>query len=470
MISYIIFILYMLLLFGIGLYFYKKTHNSHDFVLGGRSLGAFPSALSAVSSDFSVWLLMGLPGFALLKGMGAFWISLGLLFGIFANWHIVAPRLRKESVLLNDAITVPTFLERKLGDPTHFLRVTLSLAILFFFSFYTASGFVAGGKLFSVLFHIDYHIALIVGALIVLSYTLLGGYLAVSWTDVVQGILMLIAILYTPLAIINSLGGWQATYTKLVEISPYHLNIWYDAMGNKLTLVSIISFMAWGLGYFGQPHILSRMMGIKSVEKVAPAKWIATAWSGVAMSFALIVGCIGVVYFSDKPLQEAEHVFIMMIQNLDSPLLGGLFLAAIMAAIMSTADSQLLVASSALTNDLIRDNTSERLSLILGRATVSMITLVALFLAWNEQSNILSIVGYAWAGLGASIGSVMLCSLLWKKTSYQGGIAGVFVGAITTVIWHNNTGGIFDIYELLPAFIFALIAIVVTSLLTKRTN
>lgn len=481
--QYAAFVLYMVMMFAIGLYFYFRTDNISDFVLGGRSLGAVPSAISSVASDFSGWLLMGLPAFALTSGMSAFWIAFGLLLGTFANWTLIAPRLRQESFNLDDAVTIPTFLERKLKDPTGFLRITLSLAILFFFAFYTASGFVAGGKLFNVLFDVDYHLAISIGAIVVLSYTFLGGYLAVSWTDVIQGSLMIAALLLVPIMAMQSLGGFSATLQTIQELSPHQFSLFNapvneiidsvlhthtNPAGKSITLLTILSLMAWGLGYFGQPHILVRMMGIRSVEAVNQAKWVATVWSLIAMSMALAVGFIGVAYFNGNTLNDSEHLFIMLIRALAHPLLAGLLLAAIMAAIMSTADSQLLVASSALTNDLIGERLSNQQALLVGRLTVAAIAIIALVLAWDENSKVLDIVSYAWAGLGASIGAIMLVSLHWNKTTYQGGIAGVIVGGIVTIIWNKLSGGWFDLYELLPAFILAVIAIIITSKLTYR--
>lgn len=477
--QYITFGLYMAVMFGVGLHFYFRTTNISDFVLGGRSLGAVPSAISSVASDFSGWLLMGVPALAMTGGMNAFWICLGLLLGTFANWSLVAPRLREESYALDDAVTVPTFLERKLQDPTNFLRVVLALAILFFFAFYTASGFVAGGKLFNILFGMNYHVAITIGAVVVLSYTFLGGYLAVSWTDVIQGCLMVAALIFVPIAAIQVLGGWDSAMSSIRELSPHQFDFFtspansvkdgslHIGAGEPITVIGILSLMAWGLGYFGQPHILARMMGIDSVASVKRAKWVAVIWSLIAMGMAVLIGMVAVAYFNGKPIADKEHAFIAMINGLTHPLVSGLLLAAIMAAIMSTADSQLLVASSALTSDLVRDRVSEKTSLMLGRLTVACIALIALFLAWDDKSNILDIVSYAWAGLGASIGSVMLVSLRWPKTTWQGGIAGVLVGAFVTVGWNKLKGGWFDLYELLPAFVLAVAAVVVVSLATQ---
>ncbi|MDO5090281.1 MAG: sodium/proline symporter PutP [Cardiobacteriaceae bacterium] len=477
--QYITFGLYMALMLGIGLYFYFRTTTISDFVLGGRSLGAVPSAISSVASDFSGWLLMGVPALAMTGGMQAFWICFGLLLGTFANWSLVAPKLRAESFALDDAVTVPTFLERKLKDPTNFLRVVLALAILFFFAFYTASGFVAGGKLFNILFDMDYHTAITIGAVVVLSYTFLGGYLAVSWTDVIQGCLMVAALVFIPIVAIQTLGGWDATMTGIRELSPHQFDFLvapasvvengalHIGAGKPITVIGILSLMAWGLGYFGQPHILARMMGIDSVASVTRAKWVAVIWSLIAMGMAILIGMVAVLYFNGKPIADKEHAFIAMINGLTHPLVSGLLLAAIMAAIMSTADSQLLVASSALTSDLVRDRVSEKTSLMLGRLTVAVIALIALFLAWDENSNVLDIVSYAWAGLGASIGAVMLVALNWPKATWQGGIAGVLVGAFVTVGWNKLQGGWFDLYELLPAFILAAAAVIIVSLATQ---
>ncbi|MDO4776275.1 MAG: sodium/proline symporter PutP [Cardiobacteriaceae bacterium] len=477
--QYITFGLYMAVMLGVGLYFYFRTTTISDFVLGGRTLGPIPSAISAVASDFSGWLLMGVPALAMTGGMNAFWICFGLLLGTFANWSWVAPKLREESYALNDAVTVPTFLERKLKDPTNFLRVVLALAILFFFAFYTASGFVAGGKLFNILFGMNYHMAITIGALVVLSYTFLGGYLAVSWTDVIQGSLMIAALVFVPVVAIQSLGGWDATLDSILGTSPHQFDFFTSpaskvadgglqiGTGEPITIIGVLSLMAWGLGYFGQPHILARMMGIDSVASVNRAKWVATLWSLIAMGMAILIGMVAVAYFNGKPLADKEQAFIAMINGLTHPLVSGLLLAAIMAAIMSTADSQLLVASSALTSDLVRERVSEKTSLMLGRLTVAVIALIALFLAWDEKSNVLDIVSYAWAGLGASIGAVMIVALNWSKTTWQGGIAGVLVGAFVTVGWNKLQGGWFDLYELLPAFVLAAIAVIVISLVTQ---
>lgn len=462
----IVFGLYLLLMFGIGLYFYFRTNDVSDFILGGRKLGPIPSAISAGASDMSGWLLMGIPGAALVGGISTAWICVGLLIGTFLNWQLVAPRLRAESEALG-ALTVPTFLERKLKDPTGFLRVSLALAILFFFTFYTSSGFVAGGKLFNILFGVDYHTAIFISAGVVVVYTFLGGYLAVSWTDVVQGLLMIGAILIIPIMAMQSLGGAGETFTQLEAMSPNHLSWFYQPDGKPLTVITIASLMAWGLGYFGQPHIAARLMGIRSVQAVGTAKWVATAWTGAVMTLSLLVGLIAVVFFKDAPLADPEHAFIQMIKVLTHPVIGGIFLAAVMAAIMSTADSQLLVAGAALTSDLFGNYLSDKQALMLGRVTVAIITLIAVALAWDKNSGVLDIVSYAWAGLGASCGAVMVVALWWSKATWQGGVAGAVTGAVVVIVWKKISGGVFDLYELLPAFVFAMLMMVIVSLFTQ---
>ncbi len=470
MIKTSIFIIYLFVMLCIGLYFYIRTKNVHDFVLGGRKLGAFPSAISSVASDHSGWVLLGLPGFALTGGMGAFWIAVGLSLGFFASWSLLSNKLRTESENIDNTVTIPTFLEKKLKDPTGFLRLSLSIAILFFFVFYTSSGFVASGKLFTSMFNIDYKIAVIIGFLVVMSYTLLGGYLAVSWTDVIQGCLMVAGLLIVPLMAINNSGGISTVFEKIKEINPNHIALFRNPDGSTLTFISILSLMAWGLGYFGQPHILARYMGISSAKKTSVARTIAVIISVFLMGMAILVGLVGVAYFNENPLSDPEQVYLKLISAVSHPIIGGLLLASVMAAIMSTADSQLLVASSALTIDIFSKRIDAKRQLLYSRLTVLLIAIIAMILAINPNSSVLGIVSYAWAGLGASCGAVLTLTLLWKKTTYQGGIAGVIVGAIVTIVWNKLSGGIFDLYELLPAFLCAFLAVVIVSTITQKNS
>ncbi len=471
---YMSFSLYMLLMLAIGGYFYFKTQNVEDYVLGGRSLGALPSALSSVASDMSGWLLLGLPGFAITGGMQAFWIALGLYLGIVANWQFVAKRLRVFSERAQNSITIPGYIENRFQDKTGILRFIIALVILFFFLFYTASGFVAGGKLFSEVFGLNYQAAVFIGMLLIVAYTLIGGYMAVSWTDVIQGLLMLLALVIVPLVALSELGGWGEVSSRL-NTQGSHLSFFKKPDGSAIGLISIISLMAWGLGYFGQPHILSRFMGISSIDKVGKAKLIASSWSFVTMIGAIIIGLIGAAYFTGaNSLADSERVFVSFVNILFHPLVSGILLAAIMAAIMSTADSQLLIASAAFTSDIterwLGKNKDSNLELLIGRIAVLVIAVIAAFIALDENSSVLGIVSYAWAGLGATCGPIILISLYWRRMNLAGAIAGAIVGTITVVGWNKLTGGIFDVYELLPSFIFASIAIVIVSLLTKEPS
>lgn len=463
----LVFLIYLLGMLAIGIYFYFRTKNIDDFVLGGRSAGAFPSAVSSVASDHSGWVLLGLPGFALSSGMQSFWIAFGLFLGFAASWILMAKRLRLESENLDNAITIPTFLERKLKDPTGFLRIVLAIAILFFFTFYTSAGFVAGAKLFENILGINFRLGVFICFLVVLGYTFLGGYLAVTWTDVIQGCLMVAGLLIIPIMAIQNFGGLSEVFEAIKSVSPNHISFFQHLDGTPITFITILSLMSWGLGYFGQPHILARYMGISSVKKTSLAQTIAISMSIFLMGMAVLVGLIGVAYFGDS-LDDPEKVYLMLIDTVSHPIIGGLLLASVMSAIMSTADSQLLVASSAFTGDIVSRHLNSKQKLFYSRVSITVIAMLAIMLALNLESSVLGIVSYAWAGLGASCGATLLLALLWKKTTYQGGFAGVMVGAMVTIIWNKLSGGIFDLYELLPAFILAICAGVIVSLVTYK--
>lgn len=470
---YMSFSLYMLLMLAIGGYFYFKTKDVEDYVLGGRSLGPLPSALSSVASDMSGWLLLGLPGFAITGGMQAFWIALGLYIGIVTNWQIVAKRLRIFSEKAQNSITIPGYIENRFQDKTGILRFIIAIVILFFFLFYTASGFVAGGKLFSEVFGVDYKAAVFLGMLLIVAYTLIGGYMAVSWTDVIQGLLMLLALVVVPIVALSEMGGWGEVSSRLNEQGS-HLHFFKTPDGSAIGLLSIISLMAWGLGYFGQPHIISRFMGISSASQVGKAKLIASSWSFFTMIGAIVIGLIGAAYFTgDNALADSERVFVTFVNILFHPLVSGILLAAIMAAIMSTADSQLLIASAAFTSDIAErfiGKNNVALELLIGRMAVLVIAVMAALIALDENASVLNIVSYAWAGLGATCGPVILISLYWRRMNLAGAIAGAIIGTITVISWNKMSGGIFDVYEILPAFILASLAIVVVSLLTKAPS
>ncbi len=469
---YISFSLYMLFMLAIGGYFYFKTKNVEDYVLGGRTLGPLPSALSSVASDMSGWLLLGLPGFAITGGMQAFWMALGLYLGILANWQFVAKRLRIFSERAKNSITIPSYIENRFCDHSGILRFIIALVILFFFLFYTSSGFVAGGKLFSEVFGVDYKAAVFLGMLLIVAYTLIGGYMAVSWTDVVQGLLMLLALVVVPIVALTDIGGWAEVSTRLEGQGSY-LDFFKKVDGSNIGMISIISLMAWGLGYFGQPHIISRFMGISSANQVAKARLIASSWSFFTMIGAIFIGLIGAAYFTgDNILADPERVFVTFVNVLFHPLVSGILLAAIMAAIMSTADSQLLIASAAFTTDIVERWIGKRetgdLELLIGRIAVLIIAIIAAILALDENSTVLGIVSYAWAGLGATCGPIILISLYWRRMNLAGAIAGAIVGTVVVIGWNKLSGGIFDVYEILPAFILASVAIFTVSLLTKK--
>ncbi len=468
------FILYMLLMLGIGYVAYKRTTNLSDYILGGRNLGPLPSALSAGASDMSGWLLLGLPGAAFASGISASWIAIGLLAGTWLNWLFVARRLRTYSLAAGDSLTIPSYFENRFGDTSRILRVVCALFILLFFLFYTSSGLVAGGKLFNSVFDLPYITAVIVGTVAIVAYTFFGGFLAVSWTDVVQGLLMFAALLLVPIVGINAVGGWDATQAAMEAKGPGFMNMLTDGSGEALGFLAILSSVAWGLGYFGQPHILARFKAIRSEDDIPAARRIAVIWSGLGLLGALLVGFVAIGFDFGTPVEDGERAFMMLVDALFHPVISGILLAAILAAIMSTADSQLLVSSSALTEDfykaIFRKDASQTELVWVGRLAVIGIALVAFLLALDPDSKVLELVSYAWAGFGAAFGPALILSLFWKRMNRVGAIAGIVVGGVTVVIWGNLSGGILDVYEIIPGFIFATIAVVVGSLATPEPS
>jgi sodium/proline symporter len=465
---------YLLFMLAIGMYFYRKNNNLDDYVLGGRNLNSWVAAMSASASDMSGWLLLGLPGWTYASGLGeAGWIAIGLLIGTYCNWRFVAKRLREYTEKARNSLTISDFFENRFNDKSKILRILSAIIILVFFLIYTASGFVAGAKLFSTVFEMPYITALIVGVIVIVSYTFLGGFNAVSWTDFFQGSLMFIAIVFVPIFAFVALGGVMNSFDQINVANSNFISLFSYLDGSKLSLITILSMMAWGLGYFGQPHILVRFMAIRSKADVKQARIIATTWTAISLVGAILVGMLGFVYLK-TPLSAAasETVFMVMINALFHPLVAGLMLAAILAAIMSTADSQLLVASSALTQDLyhvlLRRNASDKELVLASRLAVILIAILAALFAMDPNSNVLLLVGYAWAGFGAAFGPAILLALSWKRMTRNGALAGMISGGVMVILWKNLTGGIFDIYELLPAFIVATAAIIVVSLLDKQ--
>ncbi len=471
------FIVYLGLMLAIGVYAYKRTSNSSDYFLGGRSLGPWPAALSAGASDMSGWLLLGLPGYAFAAGYESLWLAGGLLLGTWLNWLLVAKRLRTYSIEADDALTLPEFFAKRFEDKSNLLQVISAFFILLFFLFYTSSGLVAGGKLFETVFGLDYTWAVIIGTVCVVSYTLFGGFLAVSWTDLVQGLLMAAALLIVPIIAIQTEGGFGAMFSALEAKNPELLTLWNDAKGEPLTAIAIISLAAWGLGYFGQPHILARFAAIRSNEEIPTARRIAVIWSALAMIGAMLVGLVGIIYVDNQlggSLGDGEKIFMLLVNAIFHPVVAGILLAAILAAIMSTADSQLLVSSSALAEDfykqVFRKDASQQEVVMVGRIAVIGLSVVALMLAMNPESSVLGLVSYAWAGFGAAFGPTLILSLYWKRMNRLGALAGVLVGGITVVLWKQVSGGIFDIYEIVPGIIFATIAIIIVSLVTAEPS
>ncbi|RZR36125.1 sodium/proline symporter PutP [Vibrio vulnificus] len=464
------FIAYLILMVAIGVYAYKKTSSSSDYFLGGRSLGPWPAALSAGASDMSGWLLLGLPGYAYAAGIESFWLAGGLLVGTWANWLVSAKRLRTYSIQ-TDALTLPEFLSRRFDDKSKLIQTISAFFILLFFLFYTSSGLVAGGKLFETVFGLDYSTAVIIGTLCVVSYTLFGGFLAVSWTDLVQGLLMAAALMIVPIAVME--GGFGQLATDMHNINPELLTLWNDAKGEPLSAIAIISLVAWGLGYFGQPHILARFKASRTNRELGTARRIAVGWTALSMAGAILVGLVGLVWVNGHPgteLADGEKIFMLLVNTVFHPVIAGILLAAILAVVMSTADSQLLVSSSALAEDfykqVIKPDASSQEIVMVGRIGVVVISIIALILAMTPDSSVLGLVSYAWAGFGAAFGPAVVLSLYWKGMNRNGALAGILIGGITIVVWKQLTGGWFDVYEIVPGIIFSTIAIVGVSKLT----
>jgi sodium/proline symporter len=468
------FVAYLILMLGIGIIAYKRTTNLSDYILGGRSLGPWTSAISAGASDMSGWLLLGLPGAAYVSGISASWIAVGLLIGTWLNWLVVARRLRLYSFKVSDALTLPAYFANRFQDRAQLLRVVSAVFILLFFLFYTSSGLVAGGRLFETVFGYDYTVAVTIGTIAVISYTFFGGFLAVSWTDLIQGLMMAAALAIVPIIAFGDLGGAGGAAAALAAESEHMLAWFRDATtGEALTAIGIISSLAWGLGYFGQPHILARFAAIRSEQDIPAARRIAVSWTAIALISSVAVGLLG-VGFVQRDLADGETVFMVMVNLIFHPVIAGILLAAILAAIMSTADSQLLVSSSALTDDfykaVFRKEASQTELVWVGRVAVIAIAVLAYLLALTPDAAVLDLVAYAWAGFGAAFGPALIMSLYWRRMNTWGALAGIVVGGVTVVVWAELSGGLFDLYEIVPGVIFAYLAIVTASLATEAPS
>ncbi|MFJ5622841.1 sodium/proline symporter PutP [Peribacillus loiseleuriae] len=464
-------IIYMAAMVFIGWYAFRRTSNLTDYMLGGRSLGPMVTALSAGAADMSGWLLMGLPGAIYLNGLVEAWIAIGLTVGAYLNYVLVAPRLRVYTQVSNDSITIPSYLESRLKDKSRLLRIASGIIILIFFTFYVSSGMVAGGKFFLSSFGLDYHLGLLIVSAVVIFYTLFGGFLAVSYTDVVQGLIMFLALLLIPIAGLFLTGGVSETAMSIREVNPQLLNFVSGA-----SFLGILSAVAWGLGYFGQPHIIVRFMAISSVKEVKSARRIGIAWMFLSLFGAVATALVGVAYYqqNNATLPDSETVFIVLGQIIFHPFIAGIMLAAVLAAVMSTISSQLIVTSSALIEDLykaiIKTNGTDKQYVFLGRMAVLVVSIIAMALAWPNNESILKIVSFAWAGFGASFGPVILLSLYWRKITALGALCGMIAGAITVMVWGNIASLTSTIYEIVPGFIICWIVTYFVSMATYRPN
>ena len=462
----ITFVVYFIFLMFVGYYFYKNTTSVEDYLLGGRGMGSWVTALSAQASDMSGWLLMGLPGAVYLGGVKEAWIAIGLFIGTVLNWKFVAPRLRVYTGKLN-SMTLASFFEDRFKDPTGLIRIIGAIITLIFFTIYASSGLVAAGKLFKAMFNIDYSIAVLIGGFVIILYTFLGGFLAVCWTDLFQGMLMFFAITIVPFLAYNTVGGFAGIKEAMLA-KDISMNL---IPAGNLPIIAIISTMAWGLGYFGQPHILARFMSISSIKKIPKSMAIAIVWVFISLGGAIVVGLISIPMFASIP--DPEWVFIEMIRNIFNPWVGGMLLAAILSAIMSTIDSQLLVSSSTLTEDfydkIINREASETELMHVGRICVLLISLVALFLAMDPDSTVLGLVSYAWGGFGAAFGPIVLFALFSRKTSWRSILAGMIVGTIVLVVWKQiGLGAV--MYEIVPGFIANVATIMVMNIFYPTEN
>ena len=467
--------LYMGICLLLGFVAWRRTRSLDDFILGGRSLGSWVTALSAQATDMSGWLLMGLPGLAYASGFDSVWLLLGLAVGTWLNWRFIAAALRDATERFGNALTVPDYLENRFEDRTHSLRALSAVVILLFFVFYTSSGFVAAGRLFEALFGMPYIEAMLWGTAAMLAYTFLGGFLAVSWSDVLQGTLMFFTLILVAILGVSMAGGIETTFSRLEALDAQLLDPLIADDGAKLGWIGIVSLLAWGLGYVGQPHILARFMAARSAAHITVARRVAMSWVIIVLVAAVVVGLSArLVLPVELSGPDTEKVFISMSTTFLSPIFAGICLVGVMAAIMSTASAQLLVASSALANDLYRSlwrrDASRSELLWIGRFAVLLIALLAMWLARNPDNTVLSLVAWAWAGFGAAFGPVVILSLYWKPMTRAGALAGILVGGLTVVLWKQLAplGGIFELYELLPGFALSTLAIVVTSRMSNE--
>ncbi|MCI5620433.1 MAG: sodium/proline symporter PutP [Lachnospiraceae bacterium] len=480
---------------AIGARYMKKTNNSEDYFLGGRGLSGWVAALSAQASDMSGWLLMGLPGALYAAGTGQAWIAIGLFIGTVCNWIFISNRLRRYTIRANNSLTLPEYFNNRFHDKKGSLLLVSSIVIVIFFLVYTASALAAGGKLFQMVIGIDYTVALTIGAIVILLYTFMGGFMAVCVTDFIQGMLMLVALLVVPI-LAYFMAVKNGSMTEILELSGVaggsdaYLSLWYNG-GEKYRAIDIISQLAWGLGYCGMPHILTRFMAVKNQKELNKSKGIAIVWVALSLTFACIIGIVGRAYLYPTMLgtdrgYSTEHVFIAMIRQLFTvdfkwPFLAGIFLCGILAAIMSTADSQLLVTASAVSEDIyqgvINKKADDKKVLRMSRITVVAVAVLAYIIALNPNSSIMALVSDAWAGFGSAFGPLVVLSLFWKRVNKPGAMVGIISGALTVLVWDylplvsgQTLAAATSIYSLLIGFCVSLISIVVVTLCTKAPD
>lgn len=492
---YVMFAMYLVGVLLIGVTAYFATRNFDDYILGGRSLGSFVTAMSAGASDMSAWLLMGLPGAIFLNGISQAWIAIGLIVGAYFNWLWVAGRLRMHTEFNNNALTLPEYFHHRFGAQHRWLKIISAAIILFFFTIYCASGVVGGAELFQTLFaagdmvpggraiHLDYHTAIWLGAGATIIYTFIGGFLAVSWTDTIQASLMIFALILAPVMVYLNLGGWDTVQTSITAAGTASgLN--YGSLWHGVGAVAIISAAAWGLGYFGQPHILARFMAAQNVRSLQNARRIGMTWMILCLGGAVMVGYFGIAFFQEHPqlisqLGEGsnrhQRIFLALSTLLFNPWVVGVVLSAVLAAVMSTLSCQLLVCSSALTEDfykgLLRKNASQTELVWIGRLMVLAVAAIAIFIAQDPESRVLSLVADAWAGFGAAFGPVVLLSLIWRSLSGAGALAGMLAGALTVIFWQDFCQLIVqpswgEMYSLVPGFALGLAAAIAVSLIS----
>src|SRR5690625_4555354 len=470
-------VLYFVVMLGIGFYAYRRTTDHEDYMLAGRRLNPVTAALSAGASDMSGWLMMGLPGAIYTTGLIDGWIAVGLTIGAYLNWRYIAPRLRAYTETAKNSITIPSFFENRLHDRSRSLRVASGAIVLVFFTFYVSSMMVAGGEFFNVAFDTSYTTGMLIVAGVTLAYTLIGGFLGASLTDVVQGTLMMLALLVIPMIAVFSVGGVGDVTSAIEEVDASRLSFFGEGGLSGATTILIISGLAWGLGYFGQPHIIVRFMAMESPASAKAARRIGIGWMVISLLGAVAAGLVGIAYFqqSGTELGNPEHVVLALSQILMHPLIVGFVFAAVLAAIMSTVSSQLIVSSSAFVEDLFRifkRDASGGLLVMLGRATVLAVAVIAMLMALNPSDTILGLVAFAWAGFGASFGPAILLSLFWRRLTNWGALAGMVTGAVTVFLWSNFGPEVFGftLYEIVPGFVANLVVSVVVSRLTYSAD